>query len=303
MLRLPKTTSTLTALRNLTSLRSSPLSAATPGTFRFMSRLSGKSVLITGASSGIGYSCAARFAAEGCNLIVTARRLERLDELKSKLLAEHPSIKIHTVALDVRDRAQVNKVVADIPAEFNGVDVLVNNAGLVIGLTPLDTVEPEHLDIMLDTNVKGLVYVSQAVMPLMKQKFADAAVNGAPQYGHIINMSSIAGKEAYANGSIYCATKHAVDAITRAMRNELTSHPIKVSAINPGMVETEFSIVRFQGDKDKAAAVYAGITPLSGDDIADIAVFVAGRPPHVEISDLTVFPHGQASATNTFRRQ
>ncbi|KAF9380997.1 hypothetical protein CPB97_008013 [Podila verticillata] len=253
-----------------------------------MSRLQGKNVLITGASSGIGEACARHFAKAGSNLLLAARRKERLENLKQELETQHPSITISTFELDVRSKAKVDAVVAS----MGHVDVLVNNAGLVIGLDKLEDITEEAMDTMFDTNVKGLVYVTQAVVPGMR----------ARNSGHIINIGSVAGQQAYANGSIYCATKAAVASITRALMAETVDTAIRVSEINPGLVETEFSVVRFRGDKDKADSVYKGLEPLNGDDIAETVVFVAGRPAHVNIAEMLVFPTNQAAATNVYRK-
>ncbi|KAG0238322.1 hypothetical protein BGW42_005555 [Actinomortierella wolfii] len=254
-----------------------------------MSRLQGKNVFITGASSGIGEACARHFAQAGTNLILAARRKERLAGLKSELESKHPNIKISIYELDVRQRANVNEVTAQFE---DHVDVLVNNAGLVIGLDKLEDITEEALDTMMDTNVKGLVHVTQAVLPGMKKR----------NKGHIINIGSVAGQQPYANGSIYCATKAAVAAISRALMAETVDTQIRVSEINPGLVETEFSVVRFRGDKNKADSVYKGLTPLNGDDIAEMVVFVAGRPDHVNIAEMLVFPTNQAGATIVHRQ-
>ncbi|KAF9326661.1 hypothetical protein BG006_009934 [Podila minutissima] len=253
-----------------------------------MSRLQGKNVLITGASSGIGEACARHFAKAGSNLLLAARRKERLENLKQELEAQHPSIIVSTFELDVRSKAKVDAVVAS----MGHVDVLVNNAGLVIGLDKLEDITEEAMDTMLDTNVKGLVYVTQAVVPGMR----------ARNSGHIINIGSVAGQQAYANGSIYCASKAAVASITRALMAETIDTAIRVSEINPGLVETEFSVIRFRGDKDKADSVYKGMEPLNGDDIAETVIFVAGRPVHVNIAEMLVFPTNQAAATNVYRK-
>ncbi|KAF9285535.1 hypothetical protein BGZ74_001460 [Mortierella antarctica] len=253
-----------------------------------MSRLQGKNVLITGASSGIGEACARHFAKAGSNLLLAARRKERLENLKQELEAQHPSITVSTFELDVRSKAKVDAVVAS----MGHVDVLVNNAGLVIGLDKLEDITEEAMDTMLDTNVKGLVYVTQAVVPGMR----------ARNSGHIINIGSVAGQQAYANGSIYCASKAAVASITRALMAETIDTAIRVSEINPGLVETEFSVIRFRGDKDKADSVYKGMEPLNGDDIAETVIFVAGRPAHVNIAEMLVFPTNQAAATNVYRK-
>ncbi|KAF8953163.1 hypothetical protein BGZ46_003264, partial [Entomortierella lignicola] len=220
--------------------------------------------------------------------LLAARRLERLESLKQELEAKHSSIKILIHELDVRDKSKVNAAIE----YFGQVDVLVNNAGLVIGLDKLEDITESSLDTMIDTNVKGLVHVTQAVLPGMRQR----------NKGHIINIGSVAGQQAYANGSIYCATKAAVASITRALMHETVDTAIRVSEINPGLVETEFSVIRFSGNKDKADAVYKGLDPLTGDDIAETVIFVAGRPDHVNIAEMLVFPTNQAAATNVYRK-
>ncbi|KAI7817709.1 hypothetical protein BC939DRAFT_485138 [Gamsiella multidivaricata] len=260
------------------------------------SRLQGKNVLITGASSGIGEACARHFAQAGSNLVsslvektlLSARRKDRLDKLKQELEGRHPSIKVSTYELDVRSRAKVQETAA----KFGDVDVLVNNAGLVIGLDKLEDITEEAMDTMIDTNVKGLVHVTQAVLPGMR----------ARNKGHIINIGSVAGQQAYANGSVYCASKAAVASISRALLYETVDTPIRISEINPGMVETEFSVVRFRGDMNKADSVYKGLQPLDGNDIAETVVFVAGRPDHVNIAEMLVFPTNQAAATTVYRK-
>ncbi|KAF9933975.1 hypothetical protein BGZ67_004048 [Mortierella alpina] len=251
------------------------------------SRLRGKNVLITGASSGIGAACARHFAQAGSNLLLAARRKERLETLKRDLESRHPDILISTFDLDVRNRAKVREAAK----EFGEVDVLVNNAGLVIGLEKLEDITEEAMDTMIDTNVKGLVHVTQSVLPGMR----------ARNKGHIINIGSVAGQQAYGNGSIYCASKAAVASISKALLYETVDTAIRISEINPGMVETEFSVVRFRGDKGKADSVYKGIQPLDGNDIAETVVFVAGRPDHVNIAEMLVFPTNQAAATTVHR--
>ncbi|KAI9499012.1 hypothetical protein BDB00DRAFT_797820 [Zychaea mexicana] len=252
-----------------------------------MGRLEGKNVFITGASAGIGEATAREFAKEGSNLILTARRLERLQGLKQELEKQYPSITVTAVELDVRRKSQIDSVVASVPP----VDVLVNNAGMVLGVDHLVDVDEDEFDQMIQTNVKGLVFLTKAVLPSMKER----------QTGHIINLGSIAGKQAYAGGSIYCATKYAVEAITASLRHELVDTPIRVSGICPGLVNTEFSTVRFRGDKDKADNVYTGMQPLVAQDIAELIVFTAGRPPHVNIADMLVFPTAQADAKTVAR--
>ncbi|CAO3687296.1 hypothetical protein G6F70_002388 [Rhizopus microsporus] len=257
-----------------------------------MRRLEGKTVFITGASAGIGEATARQFADEGCNLVLTARRLERLEKIKEEIKAAHPNIYIHTVQLDVRDKKQIDQVVAELPEPVKDVDVLLNNAGMVIGLDPLVDIEEEVFDQMIQTNIKGLVFLTKAIVPSMKKRGT----------GHVINLGSIAGKQAYYGGSIYCATKFAVDAITKALAIELVDTPIRVSQICPGMVNTEFSTVRFRGDKDKADSVYKGLQPLVAEDIAELIVFTANRPPHVNIQDMLVFPVNQADSKTVYRR-
>ncbi|KAF9950969.1 hypothetical protein BGZ72_007466 [Mortierella alpina] len=251
------------------------------------SRLRGKNVLITGASSGIGEACARHFAQAGSNLLLAARRKDRLDTLKRDLESRYPDIQVSTFDLDVRNRAKVQEAAKG----FGEVDVLVNNAGLVIGLEKLEDITEEAMDTMIDTNVKGLVHVTQSVLPGMR----------ARNKGHIINIGSVAGQQAYGNGSIYCASKAAVASISKALLYETVDTAIRISEINPGMVETEFSVVRFRGDKSKADSVYKGIQPLDGNDIAETVVFVAGRPDHVNIAEMLVFPTNQAAATTVHR--
>ncbi|KAI0243588.1 hypothetical protein L0F63_004119 [Massospora cicadina] len=258
------------------------------------SRLANKVVLITGASAGIGASCARAFAAEGSHLILTARRLEKLNSLKEEIKKEHPQVEVLIRQLDVRDRPACQALLSTLPDEerWKGIDVLVNNAGMVLGIDQISDVSHEAVDQMIDTNVKGVLNCTQAFLPLLKSR-----VQGA----NIINIGSISGKDVYPGGGVYCATKFAVDALTRTLRYELASSSVRVTAVNPGMVETDFSIVRFYGDKEKAANVYKGIKPLVGDDIAEVVVFVASRPKHVEISDITVFPKGQVSTVTTYK--
>ncbi|TPX41836.1 hypothetical protein SeLEV6574_g05902 [Synchytrium endobioticum] len=256
-----------------------------------MGRLEGKTVLITGASAGIGYATALEFAKEGSHIIATARRLDKLDSLAKDIQSKYANAKVHTLAMDVRSRDNVNKAIGSLPSEWSQVDVLVNNAGMVQGLEPIERVNDHDIDVMFDTNVKGLLYVTQAILPGMKTR----------NQGNIINVGSISGREVYPGGGVYCATKHAVDALTRSLRMELVSTPINVTGIDPGLVETEFSIVRFGGDKSKADAVYKGVQPLTGQDVAECIVFAASRPPHVQLAHMTVFPSAQAAATTVHR--
>lgn len=248
-------------------------------------------VLITGATSGIGKSTAEIFAKNGHDLIITGRRNERLVELNNDLQTKY-KITVSTLCFDVRKNGEVEKAISSLGALAEKIDVLVNNAGLAAGLSALQDGNLDHWERMIDTNVKGLLYVSRVVSNLMIKN----------KRGHIINIGSIAGKEVYANGNVYCATKHAVDALNKGMRIDLLPHNIKVSAVNPGMVETEFSIVRFDGDTDKAKKVYQGMEPLMPDDVAETIYWVATRPAHVNINDIIVMPAVQASSTNVNRK-
>jgi len=243
-----------------------------------------KTICITGATSGIGKATATKFAQNNCNLIITGRRQERLAELANKLTSAY-SIKVLTLAFDVRDKDAVAKAISTLPEEWKKIDILVNNAGLAVELLPVSEGLLDDWERMIDTNIKGLLYVSRNIIPLMIE-------NGR---GHIINIGSIAGKEVYPNGNVYCATKHAVDALTKAMRMDLLKYGIKVSQIAPGAVETEFSLVRFKGDAAKASNVYKGYTPLSPDDVADAIYYVSSLPSHVNINDLNIMPLAQAN--------
>lgn len=245
---------------------------------------------ITGATSGIGKAASIEFAKHGYNLIITGRRGERLIELKN-LLEKKYQIEVLTLCFDVREEQQVQAAIDTIPVKFKQIDVLVNNAGLAAGLSPIQEGMLRHWEQMIDTNIKGLLYVTKHVSKfLIEQK-----------KGHIINIGSIAGKEVYANGNVYCATKHAVDALNKGMRIDLLPHGIRVSAINPGMVETEFSVVRFDGDEERAKKVYENIIPLSAQDIAETIYWVASRPAHVNINDVIIMPTIQANATTVLR--
>lgn len=250
-----------------------------------------KIALITGVTSGIGNASAHKLAQNNYNLIITGRRRELLENLKKELGIKY---KCDVLALnfDVRDQKMVDKMIASIPEPWRKIDVLINNAGLAAGLNPVQSGDIQDWEQMIDTNVKGLLYITRSVAPLMIE-------NGS---GHIINISSIAGKEVYENGNVYCATKHAVDALTKGMRIDLLKHNIKVTSISPGMVDTEFSLVRFKGDKAKADKVYEGLTPLFAEDIAEAILFVVTRPPHVNINDMLIMPTAQANATVTFRQ-
>lgn len=248
-------------------------------------------VFITGATSGIGKSCAEIFAKHGYNLILCGRRAERLDALKQNLERDF-KINVNTLAFDIRKEEEVSKAIDSLSADEKKIDILINNAGLAAGLSTLQDGQLSHWEQMIDTNIKGLLYVSRIISKLMIKR----------ERGHIINLGSIAGKEVYANGNVYCATKHAVDALNKAMRIDLLPNNIKVSAIHPGMVETEFSLVRFDGDAERAKKVYQGMQPLKPEDIAETVYWMASRPSHVNINDLIIMPTVQASATQVIRK-
>ncbi|HEX9114977.1 MAG TPA: SDR family oxidoreductase [Anaerolineae bacterium] len=256
-----------------------------------MASIKGFTVLVTGASSGIGLASARAFAQAGARLILAARRGDRLEELAAELKNDC-STETLTVTLDVRDRAQVQQVLGNLPEAWQAIDILLNNAGLSRGLEKLFVGNPDDWDEMIDTNVKGLLYVTRVVLPGMI----------ARGRGHIINLGSIAGHEVYPNGNVYCATKHAVDALNRALRLDLLGTPIRVSSVDPGMVETEFSLVRFHGDAERAKKVYQGFQPLTPEDIADVILFCATRPPHMDIQDVVLMATAQASSTLTDRK-
>jgi len=256
-----------------------------------MTDLKKKTVLITGASSGIGFACAHAFAREGARLILTARRKQRLDALAKELKAKHGT-EVYAIKLDVRKQPDVETAVKNLPQEWQEIEVLLNNAGLSRGLDKLYEGKLEDWEEMIDTNVKGLLYVSRAVIPGMV----------ARGHGTIINIGSIAGHEVYPGGSVYCASKHAVDAITRGLRMDLVDTPIRVCTVDPGLVQTEFSIVRFRGNDERAKNVYKGLQPLTPEDIADAVVYCATRPPHVQIAEMIVLPTAQASTTLVHRK-
>ena len=241
-------------------------------------------VLLTGATSGIGEATARLLAKHQYKLILCGRRNDRLQRLEKDLSAQTQVI---TLSFDVRDHEAVKSALASLPKEWKKIDVLINNAGNAHGLDPIQRGSVDDWDAMMDINVKGLLYISREVVPGMTERKA----------GHIINIGSIAGKEVYPNGNVYCASKFAVDALTKGMRMDLNPYGIKVTCIHPGLVETEFSLVRFKGDEEKASAVYKGIQPLTADDIADMILYVLSTPDHVVIADMVVFPKAQASAT------
>lgn len=245
-----------------------------------------KYILITGATAGFGEATARMFAENNWNLIITGRRVERLAQLKSELA--HFPIAIETLCFDVRDERQVNEAIQSLSETVkNNIQILVNNAGLAVGRSPIADGLTDDWNRMIDTNIKGLLYVTKAVVPILQK-------NGS---GHIVNLGSIAGKEVYAGGNVYCATKHAVDALSRSMRIDLVNDGIKVTNIAPGAAETEFSLVRFKGDEQTAKSVYDGFDPLQAIDIADAIYYVCTRPKHVTINDLVIMPTAQASST------
>jgi 3-hydroxy acid dehydrogenase / malonic semialdehyde reductase len=241
-----------------------------------------KIAFITGATSGIGKACAVSFANLGIRLILCGRRLDRLQELKESLNGQ---VDVMTLAFDVRDRQAVNDAISTIPDDWQDIDILLNNAGNAHGLSPIQDGNVDDWDAMMDGNVKGLLYVSKAIMPFMI----------ANKKGHIVNISSIAGKETYPNGNVYCASKAAVEALSAGMRLDLNPFGIKVTNIAPGAVETEFSLVRFKGDQNRSEAVYKGFKPLSAIDVAECITFAVTRPAHVVVADMVLFPIAQAS--------
>jgi 3-hydroxy acid dehydrogenase/malonic semialdehyde reductase len=251
-----------------------------------MKSLQGKTVFITGASSGIGKATALAFAHEGARLLLCARRLEKLEECKQPLI-DAGAASVRVFALDVQDRAAVDAALAALPADWQGIDVLVNNAGLSRGFTKLQEDDPQNWEEMIDTNVKGLLYITRAVVPGMVERGR----------GHVINLGSTAGYTTYANGAVYCATKAAEKAISEGLKIDLMGTAVRVTSIDPGMVETEFSEVRFRGDTERAAKVYQNITPLKPEDIADAILWAASRPPHVNIHNVLMTTIDQANST------
>ncbi|MBL7996550.1 SDR family oxidoreductase [bacterium] len=255
-----------------------------------MKSLQHKTVLITGASAGIGEATAIAFAEQGARLILTARRKDKLDIL-AKSLKEKFDAESLCISLDVTRQKEVQKTIDGLPASWSEIDILINNAGLGRGVDKIHEAHIEDWEEMIDTNIKGLLYVSRAVIPGMVKRNS----------GHVINLGSAAGHEVYPGGNVYCATKHAVDALTKAMRMDLIETLIRVSTVDPGLVETDFGIVRFKGDAEKAKKPYENIKPLVGADIADIIVFIASRPAHVNINEVIVMPKAQASTTMVYR--
>ena len=247
--------------------------------------------MITGATAGFGKAIARKFAGNGYDVIITGRRKERLDELEKELL-NRGNIRVLSLNFDVRKKDDVATVIDNLPTEWKAIDILVNNAGLAVGMDHIDAGNTDDWDRMIDTNVKGLLYVTRAVAPLMV----------ARNTGHIFNIGSIAGKENYENGNVYCASKSAVDSLSRSMRIDLLKNNIKVTHIAPGMAETEFSLVRFKGNKEKAGIVYKGIDALTADDIADAIYYCATLPAHVCINDLVITPTQQAGVNHNYRK-
>ena len=250
--------------------------------------MTNKIAFITGASSGIGMATAKAFAEEGINLIICGRRKERLTELEAELSGK---VKVITLCFDVRNSKEVFDAVNSLPEEWKAIDILVNSAGNAHGLSPIQDGDIADWDNMIDGNVQGLLYVSKAVLPVMVSR----------KKGHIVNISSVAGKQTYMNGAVYCASKKAVEAISEGMRLDLTQHGIKITNIAPGAVETEFSVVRFKGDAERAAKVYEGFTPLHAEDIANAIVYAVQAPAHVMIADITIYASAQAAPSTIYR--
>lgn len=260
--------------------------------YRLYDMMKGKIVFITGASSGIGEGCARKFASEGADLILNARSVGKLEELK-KELEERYGIRVHLLPFDVRDREAASRAIASLPAEWKNIDVLINNAGLVIGVDKEYEGNLEEWDVVIDTNIKGLLGITRMVVPGMVERHR----------GHIINIGSIAGDAAYPGGSVYCATKAAVKALSDGLRIDLVDTPLRVTNIKPGMVETNFTVVRYRGDKEAAEAFYKGIRPLTGDDIAETVYYAASAPKHVQIAEVLVMPTYQATGTISYKKK
>lgn len=253
--------------------------------------LKNKIVFITGASSGIGAACAKQFAAVGAKLLLCARRFDVLNQL-AKQLRDEFGVETHTFGLDVQQSVRVTETLKELPDGWRDVDILINNAGLAAGLDPIQEGNPQDWEDMINTNIKGLLYVTREVLPQMVQR----------NTGHIINIGSIAGHQVYPQGAVYCATKQAVNALSNGLRMDLFGTKIRVSTVDPGAVETSFSEVRFKGDTKRAAAVYEGMQPLRPEDVADAVLYCASRPPHVNISEIIIMPTDQASATMVSRK-
>jgi serine 3-dehydrogenase len=255
-----------------------------------MTSLKNKIVFITGASAGIGKACAEAFASKGANLILCARRIDKLNELKKSLVKKY-KVKIFVAQLDVRKLRDVRKIIESLPANWKRIDILINNAGLARGVNKIHEANITHWEEMIDTNVKGLLYVTRTILPQMV----------ARKSGHVINIGSVAGHEVYPMGNVYCATKFAVNALTQSIRLDVLDKNIKVTSVDPGMVLTEFAKVRFSGDENRANKVYEGVTPLSPKDIAEAVLFSATRPENVNINEIIMTPIIQASSTHIFR--
>ena len=253
--------------------------------------MKGKTIFITGATSGIGEGCARKFAAMGSNLILNGRNTEKLESLKKELTAQ--GVEVLTLPFDVRDRKAMQQAVDSLQDQWKHVDVLINNAGLVIGMDKEHEGSLDEWDIVIDTNIKALLAMTRLIVPGMVERGC----------GHVINIGAIAGDAAYAGGSVYCATKAAVKALSDGLRIDLVDTPVRVTNIKPGMVETNFSVIRFRGDQDKADAVYKGIRPLTGDDIADVVYYAASAPAHVQIAEVLVMPTYQATGTVCHRQE
>jgi len=253
--------------------------------------LKNKTVMITGASAGIGRACARSFAREGARLILAARREDNLRQLAAELATEHGTT-CHLIMLDVRDRLAVNAAIKDLPTEWQTIDILVNNAGLSRGLDKVQEADFLDWEEMIDTNIKGLLWVSRAVLPGMVER----------DEGQVINIGSVAGRQVYPGGNVYCATKHAVRALTQGMRIDLLGTRVRVSSVDPGLVETEFSEVRFRGDTERAAPTYRNFPPLQAGDIAEAVLFCATRPPHVTVQDMLIMPQDQAAVYASYPR-
>jgi 3-hydroxy acid dehydrogenase / malonic semialdehyde reductase len=250
-----------------------------------------KTVFISGATSGIGLACAQKFASESYNLIITGRRKDRLEKI-TKELHQLYSVEVLPLCFDVQNRTEVFQQLSNLPKVWQGIDVVINNAGLALGRESFEVADLNDWDVMMDTNVKGLAYVTRALLPYMISR----------KKGHIINMGSVAGKDVYEKGNGYCASKFAVDALSKSMRIDLLPHNIKVTAIHPGAVETEFSLVRFKGDAEKAAATYTGMQALSGADVADAIFYCASLPAHVCVNDIVITPTQQANGIYIYKK-
>jgi 3-hydroxy acid dehydrogenase / malonic semialdehyde reductase len=248
--------------------------------------------MITGATAGIGKACAWKFSGQKHDLILTGRRADRLEALAEEI-RRCDGVEVYTLVFDVRERAAVKAAWESLPEEWRKVSILVNNAGLALGREPLHEGDVDEWDAMIDTNLKGLLYVTKMVLPGMV----------AAKAGHVINLGSVAGREVYPNGNVYCATKFAVEGLSRALRLDVAPHGIKVTTISPGLVETEFSVVRFKGDQEKADAVYQGIDPLTGEDIAEMVWFAASQPAHICINDINLTCSAQANVSTVIRRE